>query len=266
MPVHDWTRVDPGIFHAFHTVWIGQLQTALNRGRLPRGFYALAEQHAGSAIADVLTLHTGDTDPEPNAGGPTSWDTGGGTAAAVATARPRTRQRQRLVIPPEKTRPRSLAVRHVSGHRLVALVEIVSPSNKDRRDSVAAFIDKVASALRAGVNVLVADLFPPGPHDPEGMHGALLSRLPAETAEGAAPSPFRVPADEPMTLAAYSAGPPIDAYLEHSAAGRPLPAMPLFLGSGRYIDAPLDETYRASADGLPEFWREVLERGRPTRP
>src|SRR5436309_14031831 len=57
MPVHDWTRVEAGIFHDFHTVWIGQIRTALNEGLLPEGYYALAEQHASRSIMDVLTLH-----------------------------------------------------------------------------------------------------------------------------------------------------------------------------------------------------------------
>ncbi len=58
MPVHDWTLVEAGIFHDFHTVWTGSLRNALNEGLLPDGYYALAEQHAGQAIADILTLHT----------------------------------------------------------------------------------------------------------------------------------------------------------------------------------------------------------------
>lgn len=30
MPVHDWTRVEAGIFHDFHTAWIPELRRALN--------------------------------------------------------------------------------------------------------------------------------------------------------------------------------------------------------------------------------------------
>src|SRR5438552_743204 len=45
MGVHDWTRVDAGIFHDFHTTWVGQFRTALNSGLLPGNYYALAEQH-----------------------------------------------------------------------------------------------------------------------------------------------------------------------------------------------------------------------------
>jgi hypothetical protein len=43
MPVHDWTRAEAGIFHAFHVAWIPELQKVLNSGLLPEGFYALAE-------------------------------------------------------------------------------------------------------------------------------------------------------------------------------------------------------------------------------
>ena len=56
MPVHDWTRVEDGIFHAFHLAWLSELQKAMNAGLLPSGYYALAEQVAGSVGPDVLTL------------------------------------------------------------------------------------------------------------------------------------------------------------------------------------------------------------------
>jgi hypothetical protein len=57
MPVHHWTRVEAGICHDFHASWIPEIRKALNGGLLPDGYYALAEQHAGRTIADVLTLH-----------------------------------------------------------------------------------------------------------------------------------------------------------------------------------------------------------------
>ncbi len=81
MGVHDWTRVEAGIVHDFHTVWIGHLRTALNEGLLPSGYYALAEQHTGRPITDVLTLHAGTGPREPLP--PPAPDTGG---VAVAEA------------------------------------------------------------------------------------------------------------------------------------------------------------------------------------
>lgn len=248
MPLHDWTRVEAGIFHDFHTVWIGTIRTALNDGLLPQGYYALAEQHAGQAITDVLTLHTSTVPFEPL---PLPPDTGG---VAVAEAPPRTRRRH-TVEPAAVARRRSLAIRHVSGHRLIALIEIVSPANKDRLRHVKDFAAKAASALDLGVHLLLVDLFPPGPHDPSGMHGVILQELDQSD------EPYDVPLDEPATLASYAAGPAVEIYVEHLAVSAVLPDMPLFLRSDRYIYVPLEPTYQAAYRGMPAFWREILEHG-----
>jgi hypothetical protein len=118
MPVHDWTRVDAGIFHDFDNVWIGQLRTALNEGLLPPGFYALSEQHAGRSIVDLLALHT---DAAPSESLPLPLPLPPATGGlAVAEAPPRTRRRH-TVEPAARLLRRSLAIRHVTGHRLVAL-------------------------------------------------------------------------------------------------------------------------------------------------
>lgn len=55
MPVHDWTEVDAGLFHAFHHRWIDALCDALNGGALPADFFALPEQRVNGPIPDVLT-------------------------------------------------------------------------------------------------------------------------------------------------------------------------------------------------------------------
>jgi hypothetical protein len=249
MPVHDWTRVEAGVFHDFHTVWTGMLRNVLNEGLLPQGYYVLAEQHAGRTIADVLTLHAS---PEP---GEPAWlppDTGG---IALAEAPPRV-QLKRTVAPAALTRRRSLAIRHVSGHRLVALIEIVSPANKERARYVEDLAGKAVSALERGVHLLLVDLFPPGVHDPSGIHGAILDGL--EPCD----QPYAVSAGRPLTLASYVAGPQVDIYLEHLPVGAPLTEMPLFLQPDRYVNVPLEPTYQATARGMPAFWREVLE-GRP---
>ena len=250
MSVHDWTRVEAGIFHDLHVAWIPEIRTALNGGLLPDGFYALAEQHAGETIADVLTLHASTVGRDPRESWPPLPNSGG---IAVAEAPPRTRRK--LTLPTEPLlRRRSVAIRHVSGHRLVALIEILSPANKDRHRHVAEFADKIAGALEAGVHVLLVDLFPPGPHDPEGMHGAILREL------NSLAEPYDLPPTEPLTLASYVAEPPFEIYLEHLAVGSPLPEMPLFLTSERYVNVPLETTYQAAYRGMPAFWREVLER------
>jgi hypothetical protein len=252
MPVHDWTRVDAGIFHDFHVVWTGALRTALNEGLLPKGYYALAEQHAGRAIADVLTLHG---TPEPQSPAWSPPDTGG---IAVAEAPPRVWRRQ-TVAPSPVGRRRSLAIRHVSGHRLIALIEIISPANKDRARHVEELVDKAVAALEHGVHLLVIDLFPPTAHDPSGIHGAIVQSLDRDG------DPYTLPVDKPLTLASFVAGSMVDVYLEHLSVGAPLAEMPLFLRDDRYINVPLESTHAATYRGVPEFYRDVLE-GRTTDP
>lgn len=253
MPVHDWTRVAAGIYHAFHTAWAGEVQKALNGGLLPSGYYVLVEQHAGQYIADVLTPHAA----LPPAELPALPATAGGTA--VAEAPPRVRRR-RTIEPAARALRRTLAVRHVSGHRLIALLEMVSPANKDRPSHVEEFATKAASALHLGVHLLVVDLFPPGPHDPHGMHGVIQQHL-EQTDD-----PYDLPASEPLTLAGYAAGQQVEAYVEHLRVGQALPEMPLFLHPDRYINVPLEPTYDSAYRGMPSYWREVLEGRSPPTP
>jgi hypothetical protein len=245
MPIHDWTRVDAGIFHAFHFKWIAELDKALNGGLLPKGYYCLPEQHAGAVIPDILTLHTSPA-PEPL---PLPPDTG---RTAVAEAPPRVSRKQTSGSI-ARSRRRTLAIRHVSEHRLVALIEIVSAANKDRPQSIADFAGKVVSALDYGVHVLLLDLLPPGLHDPSGLHSAVWQRL--EECEQV----YDLPAKNALTLASCVASDEVEVYLEHPSVGDPLTDMPLFLRPDRYVSVPLEATYQEAYRSLPAFWREVLE-------
>lgn len=244
--VHDWTRVEAGIFHAFHTTWIPVLSAALNHGVLPDGFYSLPEQHAGESIADLLALHAS---ADSGATGLPYLPVEGGTL--LADAPPRVRHR-RVIETNLLARQRSVAIRHVSGHRLVAVIEIVSPANKDRPGRVAEFAEKARSMLEHGVSLLLVDVFPPGRHDPDGLHGAIQRAL-EDTARR-----YEWPAQEPLTLASYTPWPLVEAFIEHLAVGAALPEMPLFLGRDRYVEVPLERTYSEAWEALPAFWRQVV--------
>jgi len=247
MSVHDGTRVDAGTFHDFHNGWITHLKEMLNGGVLPQGYYAMSEQRAGPFIADVLTLqaplHATPPQPAPEGG------------VAVAETPPPV-GRKLSPSPTARGTRRTLTIRHVSGHRIVAMVEILSPANKDRAAHVSEFVDRAESALWQGVHLLLVDLFPPGAHDPQGMHARIWERFDDE--------PYLLPPDQPLTLASYVAPPGLEAYLEHLAVGSPLAEMPLFLNPDRYINVPLEATYQEAYRGIPAFWRNVLEGGEPT--
>jgi len=252
MPIHDWRKVEAGTFHAFHNAWNTHLMGRLNGGILPNGYYALAEQYVRGRVPDVLTFEV----PERGSGA-TSSPTAGSRGIALADSPPRVRHK--LVADESaayRARQRTLTIRRTSVHYIVALLEIVSPGNKDRETSVQDFVKKVESVLVRGIHVLIVDLFPPGKHDPRGMHGEIWSRYASQG--------YDLPAEQPLTLSSYLADDEVEAYVEHLNFGDPLPDMPLFLDDDTYIYVPLETTYQAAFLDLPDFWRDVLEGKQPT--
>jgi hypothetical protein len=244
MPIHDWSRVTPGIFHDFHHSWIEAIKRALNEGILPADYYALAEQVAGDFGPDVLALQQDapPVDPEPGAAV---------SVLAVAQTPPQVRFTARTEMDQYALKQNTLVIRHSGGDRVVALVEIVSPGNKASRHGIRTFVEKAAGALFRGYHLLILDVHPPGPRDPQGIHGAIWEEI--------ADASYRAPVDKPLTLAAYDAGPPQVAYVEPVAVGDPLPAMALFLRPGVYVSVPLEATYQAAFRSVPQRWRRVLE-------
>lgn len=244
MPIHDWRRVHAGTYHDFHTSWISELKKQLNKGLLPEGFYALSEQTAGNTGPDVLTLQVEATEQD-------AFEVReGGTAVAVAP--PKVSYRVSLSEEEIYTRRRrTLTIRHVSGDRVVAYIEILSPGNKTNRAALDRFLDKAVAVLNHGCHLLVVDPFPPGTFDPEGIHGAIWSQFSRST--------WQQPADKPLTLAAYTGGMLPHAYVEPIALGAELPDMPLFLDEDRYVNVPLEATYAEAYTSVPRRWRQVIE-------
>ncbi|MGH7193945.1 MAG: hypothetical protein ACREJM_10490 [Candidatus Saccharimonadales bacterium] len=109
---------------------------------------------------------------------------------------------------------------------------------------------KAEKLLLAGIHLLVVDLFPPGPRDPEGVHGTIWGRF--------TESAFELSADRPLTLAAYIGGAFPEAFVEPTMVGAALGDMPLFLSPEVYVPTPLEATYASAWETMPPFWREAL--------
>ncbi len=252
MPMHDWTRVSAGTFHAFHNAWITHLQERLNAGLLPPPYYALGEQRAGEITPDVLALRSGsdqaaEDERQAISGGP------GSGVLAVTEAPPHVQLAQEAMddLAFYLARQRTIVIRHASGDRVVALIEIVSPANKHTRQTLEQFADKTIASLHEGIHVLLIDPFPPTPDDPDGIHGYIWHRLLAGT--------YHAPDAGPLTLVSYSAGRPLRAYVERLRPTDALTAMPLFLNPTHYIYAPLEETCERAWSGVPQRWKRVIE-------
>jgi hypothetical protein len=247
--MHDWTRVEAGIFHAFHHRWISAISDLLNTGLLPEDYYALPEQQAAGFGPDVLTLQ----DQHPSEGG--AGEGGVVTAPAVQT-RPQTRFVAETDAEFYRRKKSSIVVRHVSGDRIVAMVEIVSPGNKASRHALRAFVDKACELLEHRIHLLIIDPFPPGRRDPGGVHAAIWQEVQDDA--------FGLPEDKPLTLAAYECGLTTRAYIEPVAVGDALPAMPLFLAPELYVQVPLEAAYQTAFAVMPRRWRRVLESPAPS--
>jgi hypothetical protein len=249
MPIHNWKRVDAGIFHALHHDWITEIARVLNRGLLPADYYALPEQHAAGFGPDVLALEL-DRDDDTN-----EWDetpaTSGADRGGVLLATPKLQPVAESDMAFYRRKQKGVAVRHVSGDRLVAMVEIVSHGNKSSRKAIRAFVEKAAELLDQQIHLLILDLHPPGRRDPQGIHGEIWEEVTGEE--------YTAPADKPLTLAAYESGLSLRAYVVHAAIGDTLTDMPLFLEPKKAVTVPLEATYTAAFTNLPARWRRVLE-------
>jgi hypothetical protein len=241
MPIHDWTRVPAGLFHHFHQHWSIEIAATLNRGRLPQGVAALVEQRAGPRESDVLAIESRSRAPRSELDG------------GVATMPPPvthfvSRTNKQIYA----TRANRIVVRHHLG-RIIAVIEIVSPGNKDSRAALRDFVDKTIDFLRAGIHVLILDLFPPTPRDPFGLHKVIWDEIEEKD--------FAFPQGKDRILASYETGGVQACYVEPVGVGDKLPDMPLFLTNNLYIYVPLEPTYQATWDASPEELRLAVETG-----
>lgn len=259
MLVHDWTRVVAGNFHDFHVAWTGAIRTLLNEKLLPPDFYALAEARSQAVEPDVLALERVDS---PSGFEALDFGRGGELTATLPQTvkthllKPQIRFQESLDPSWYGEKTSHISIHHANGDRVVAYIEIVSRGNKDLLRSVETFNDKLEDALQHGCHLLVIDLHPPGPADPQGMHAAFWSRFRV--------SHLGVTDDEPLGIAAYhakqSGGDVLPTvYFERLAVGQNLPVMPLFLTSDEYINLPLQDTYDEAWRGVPARWKTVLE-------
>lgn len=242
MPVHDWRRVSDGTFHDFHYSWVLEIKRAL-KPKLPHGYYVMAEQLGGDLGApDVLTLQAASGEPEPE-----------GALAGTATlteSPPAVHSRTTIPRDPYARLQRTVVIRHTSNDRIVALVEVLSAGNKSSRHAIRAFLDKAVAALDGGVHLLLVDVHPPGPRDPNGIHGALMNEIGTEE--------YVLGGERRLTAVSYIGGAVVQAFASHFAVGEPIPQMPLFLTRENYVPVPLEGAYMAAWEDVPPQYQAVL--------
>ncbi|MGL6094561.1 MAG: DUF4058 family protein [Fimbriiglobus sp.] len=229
-----------------HTMWLGKIVDRLNSSVLSDRYRSEPEARLGTQIeADIAGYDT-----EPDA--PIFGDGGGGTAVATATA---------VYAPPRPaltgeidfTDPDLFEVRvyrNDGGWRLVAVVELVSPANKDRPEARRAFAGKCGSLLQSGVSVVTVDIVTSYSAE---LHAELATvlDLPAafdwSSSTGLAAVSYRtvsVPAPRPAGTVR------LDVWPCPLTIGQPLPTVPLWLAPGLAVPLDLEPTYQAMCRSL----------------
>jgi hypothetical protein len=128
-------------------------------------------------------------------------------------------------------------------NRLVAVVELVSPRNKDRPLSRSAFVDKCHALLQQEVCVAIVD---PVTSLSANLYAELAARL------GAKP-----PAIADCSIYAVSCrtrpgrkGVRVETWEHELHVGTPLPTLPLWLSETFAVDLELEATYEHTCRGL----------------
>jgi hypothetical protein len=130
------------------------------------------------------------------------------------------------------------------------MIEVLSRGNKSNRHALRSSVDKAVAALDGGIHLLLVDVHPPGPRDPNGIHGVLMSEIGTEE--------YVLGSERPLTAVAYRGGVNVEVFVSHFAVGEPIPPMPLFLTSEHYIQVPLEAAYMAAWEDVPSRYQEVL--------
>ena len=245
MPIHDWTKVYSGMFHDFHVGWSITIRNALNAGLLPKGMSALVEHKVGVVEPDVLAVDTW------AASDGAAWGDRGGTAVLSVPA-------TRIVRKSDKEhyaeRANRIVVQQPLG-RTIAVIELVSPGNKDGKRKFGEFVEKSREFIARGIHLLVVDVFPPTKRDPQGIHQAIWDAFEDDYS-------FDLPLRKNRVAVSYKAGRDEKAaYVETFAPGGTIPDMPLFLSEDFHVPVPLQSAYQTNWMTMTDELRRIVETG-----
>jgi hypothetical protein len=236
MPLRDHFRPplsNRRSWEGVHGAWPTVIVMGLNP-RLPPRYVAEPQVHLGSSIeVDVATYGEG----EAGASSAGREDNGGVATAIWAPPRPT------LAVATDAPNMDEYEVRVYdteSGNRLVAAVEIVSPSNEDRPEHRRAFVAKCAALLQNRVCVAIVDLVTARASN---LYGDLLELFgQTDPALAGGPSPLYAVSCR-WAQARAGDGWLLETWLHPLALGQPLPTLPLWLAEDLAVPLELEASY-----------------------
>ncbi|MCZ6681000.1 MAG: DUF4058 family protein [Candidatus Poribacteria bacterium] len=251
MSLYDVTQLqfpgDDSIDHHFHAGWLIALADRLNR-TFPEesGFEAIFEKKVNPIEADVVTIDSL-ADEANRQFFDQQFPPLQIPAPAVSFKNP--------IFPDDA---KDLTIRTASG-KIISIVELTSPGNKDARKKADAYALNAISYLQQGINYLVIDVLPPT-RFVDTFHNLIAALL-----EGKELTP---PKEQPFYMISYhvwivAGDVRIDVYPYWLRLGETLPRVPLFLIDELYIDVDLESTFMEAVDRLPPRHRRKLRESLP---
>jgi hypothetical protein len=226
---HSWD----GLHGGWPMVMVQQLVKVL-----PEPYFAMPTVHLGSLFeVDVGTFR--DLEPSPDSD---VEENGGLALATYAPPKPT------ITLEPELPEQDIYEVRIYDSRRsrrLVAAIEIVSPSNKDRPERRDMFVAKAATLLKNGICVTIVDVVSTLDNN---LYAELLEAVQgADPALGHAPPPMyavtlRTRYEKRRKL--------MDNWYHPLAVGQPLPTLPLWLNETYAISLDLESSYEETCRTL----------------
>lgn len=239
MPLRDHFRpptTKSGSWESLHGMWPAVFVQQL-RAQLPPGFVSAPRVHLGPYFEiDIAAFEKG----EPSAG----IGSGGGGTATLAPPRPTWAIETDV---PEEDEYEVRIYNAEEERQLVAVIEIVSPSNKDRPDKRRAFVGKCGALLRKGVAVSIVDLVTI-------RHANLYAELMTFIGH---PDPTLEPEPPPIYASScrWTSNPAgtraiLEAWSHPLSVGQSLPSLPIWLPDGMSILFDLERCYEQACTDL----------------
>ena len=215
-PTHRW--------ESLHARWAVAISDALNE-ILPARFFAETQVHLGNrAEADVVEFEERST---------TNGTPGGLATAIYAPPKPV------LTFQGPSEQDVTVEVRdRERDARVAAVIELLSPGNKDRDETRRGFAAKMVSYLRLGAGLIVIDVVTSRSGNP---HDDLVAIL--NLAES-----YQLKTPTGLSAVAYQQLPgvderPVQVWFEPLCLGQSLPTMPLAVRGYGFVPVDLDATY-----------------------
>jgi hypothetical protein len=242
MPLRDHFRPpldDLTSWEGFHSGWPMMIVLALQR-RLPRRYVAAPGVHSGTLVEIDVSTYEQD-EPAPNA--PNAGNGNGGVATAVwAPPQPTLTVATDL---PDQDEYEVRVYDTKRARRLVAAVEIVSPSNKDRPEHRRAFVAKCAALLQQRVSVTIIDLVTTRNFN---LYADLLELIgQTDPTLGAEPPPLYAVS---CRLTKEGETSVFQTWVHQLTLGQPLPTLPLWLADNLSVPLELEACYEETCRAL----------------